>query len=122
MICSKKQTFSSRYLLLAIPLVMLTPVPGSVAAATQEGGTQSTPAAQSSSDSVVPRLIQFSGIVKNADGKPAVNSVELTFSLYQFAEGGSPLWAETQTVQLDSEGHYTALLGGASPAGLPLDV
>ena len=25
-------------------------------------------------------------------------------------------------MQLDSEGHYTALLGGASPAGLPLDV
>jgi len=121
--CSKKQTLSLWRLLPVLPVLMLTRVPSAVAAVTQEAnGAQSASAVQTSSDSVVPRLIQFSGTVKGADGKPAAGSVELTFSLYQFEEGGSPLWVETQTVPLDSQGRYTALLGAASPAGLPLDV
>ena len=60
--------------------------------------------------------------MKDAEGKPATGSVEITFSLYQFHDGGSPLWAETQTAQFDSQGHYTVLLGAASAAGLPLDL
>jgi len=32
------------------------------------------------------------------------------------------LWAETQTVQLDAQGHYTVFLGAASTSGLPLDI
>jgi hypothetical protein len=77
---------------------------------------------ETASASVVPRLIQFSGIVKDAEGKPPTGSLEITFSLYQFQEGGTPLWVETQTAHLDSQGRYTALLGAASPDGLPLDV
>ena len=60
--------------------------------------------------------------MKDAEGKPATGSVEITFSLYQFHDGGSPLWAETQTAQFDSQGHYTVFLGAASAAGLPLDL
>jgi hypothetical protein len=89
MICLKKQTLSLRRLLL-VPVLMFTRVPASVAAVTPEGGAQAASAVQTSTDSLVPRLIQFSGTVKDADGKPAADSVELTFSLYQFQEGGSP--------------------------------
>jgi hypothetical protein len=120
--CLKEQTLSLWRLLLVVPMLMSTRVPASAAAVAREGGAQAASAVQTPTDSVVPRLIRFSGTVKDADGKPAANSVELTFSLYEFQEGGSPLWVETQTVQLDSQGRYSVVLGAASPAGLPLDV
>jgi hypothetical protein len=117
-----KQTVSLWRLLLVVPMLMLTRVPASAAAVAQEGGAQAASGVQMPTDSVVPRLIRFSGTLKDTDGKPAANSLELTFSLYQFEDGGSPLWVETQTVQLDSQGRYTVLLGTASPGGLPLDL
>lgn len=52
----------------------------------------------------------------------ASGTVTLTFSLYEFPEGGAPLWIETQTVQADDQGHYTASLGASSHQGLPPDV
>ena len=119
---SKKQTFSLKDLWLAVPLLILARVPGSAAAITQDSGATLATAAPSSSDSVVPRLIQFGGTVRGADGKPATGSVDLTFSLYQFEEGGNPLWVETQTLSLDSQGRYNVLLGATSPGGLPLDI
>jgi hypothetical protein len=60
---------------------------------------------------VVPRLIKFSGVVKDATGKVQSGAVTLTFSLYQEHESGRPLWVETQSVQVDERGQYTALLG-----------
>jgi hypothetical protein len=81
------------------------------------GGQESSPSA-----SVVPRLVSFSGVVNDSAGKPASGSATLTFSLYEVQDGGSPLWVETQTVQTDGEGHYTAFLGAASPGGIPLDL
>ena len=76
----------------------------------------------SAPDSVVPRLIQFNGVVTDAAGKPAIGRVSVTFSLYQFQEGGTPLWSETQNLAIDSQGHFNAYLGAASPAGVPLDL
>jgi len=49
----------------------------------------------------VPRLVTFSGVVKNAGGKPVTGTVTVAFSLYEFSEGGSPLWVENQQVQPD---------------------
>ncbi len=72
--------------------------------------------------SVVPRLVNFGGTVKDASGKPATGDATLTFSLYQLQEGGNPLWSETQSIQLDAQGHYTVLLGATQPDGLPLDL
>jgi len=119
---SKKQTFSRWCPLLAVVMLMFSRASTVAAGPQASSGAQAPSAVEPASDSVVPRLIQFSGIVKDAEGKAATGSVELTFALYQFQEGGSPLWVETQTVQLDSQGHYMVLLGAASPAGLPLDV
>jgi hypothetical protein len=72
--------------------------------------------------SAVPQIIQFSGIVK--DGAAAVPSgtVSITFTLYENEQGGTALWSETDNVQVDAQGHYTALLGSASPQGLPLSL
>jgi hypothetical protein len=71
---------------------------------------------------VVPRLINFSGILKDASGKPLTGNVTLTLSLYGDQEGGSPLWVETHTVQIDDQGRYSLLLGSTLPGGLPLDL
>ena len=46
----------------------------------------------------------------------------MTFSLYKASEGGAPLWMETQNLQPDSRGHFSAKLGSASGHGLPADV
>jgi hypothetical protein len=94
--------------------------------AQQPGSAGSTPspaavlAASQSSPGTVPRFVEFSGVVTAArSGKTGV--VTLTFSLYQEQEGGTPLWVETQNVQVDEKGRYTVLLGATQPDGLPLD-
>jgi len=74
------------------------------------------------SETVVPRLVQFSGTITDASGKPATGAVAITFSLYTLQEGGAPLWSETQTLTLDSQGRYAVFLGAASADGLPLDL
>ena len=70
----------------------------------------------------VPRLIRYSGVVQNPDGTPRTGTVGLTLSLYQDQQGGTPLWQEVQNVQLDVGGHYSVLLGSASPDGLPVEL
>jgi hypothetical protein len=70
----------------------------------------------------VPRLIKFSGVAKDESGRPVSGAVGVTFSLYKDQQGGSPLWVETQNVQADGTGHYTAMLGSATTEGVPLEV
>jgi hypothetical protein len=81
----------------------------------------SAPAA-SSTGTVVPRLVNFSGVVTDPKGQPVTGQITLVFSLYTLQDGGSPLWSESQKVQLDDQGHYTVLLGATQPDGLPLDL
>ena len=80
---------------------------------------------------VVQRLIKFSGAInaptiENSQSGKAANqraaAISLTFSLYELQEGGSPLWSESQKVQLDEQGRYTVLLGASQADGLPLDL
>jgi hypothetical protein len=86
------------------------------------GSTGSTSATAQSTGSTVPRLVNFSGVLKDSSGKALTGSVTLTLSLYTEQDGGSPLWVETQSVQPDDQGHYTLLLGATQPNGLPLDL
>ena len=80
------------------------------------------------SSTVVPPLIKFNGVItlpgtQNRTSGSAWAGVDTaTFSLYEFQEGGTPLWSETQKVQLDEQGRYVVLLGATSSAGLPLDL
>jgi len=82
----------------------------------------STAATPGNAGTVVPRLVEFSGTITDSAGKPATGNVAATFSLYQLDEGGTPLWSETQTLALDSQGRYKVFLGAASADGLPLDL
>ena len=70
----------------------------------------------------VPRLIRFSGTAKDESGKPLPGVLGITFALYKDEQGGAPLWLETQNVQADAAGRYTALLGSATEDGVPLDL
>jgi hypothetical protein len=67
----------------------------------------------------VPRLVQFSGVVKDAPGRPVAG---VTFALYKDQEGGTPIWLETQNVPLDESGRYSVLLGSTKAGGLPMEL
>jgi hypothetical protein len=66
--------------------------------------------ANSAAALAVPPLVKFTGSV---DG--GARSQTMTFALYRVPTDGQPLWTETQTVDVGSEGHYAVLLGGVHP-------
>jgi hypothetical protein len=68
---------------------------------------------------VVPRLIRFSGIVKDAG---AASTVGITFTLHEGQKDNTALWIETQNVQLDGTGKYTVLLGATKAEGIPTEM
>jgi hypothetical protein len=74
------------------------------------------------SASQVPRLVRFSGTLLDDAAKPRTGVAGVTFLLYKDQAGGAPLWMETQNVNLDSEGHYSVLLGSSKPDGLPAEL
>src|SRR5690242_20604597 len=90
----------------------------SAAGAAGVTGAQGT----SSSATVVPRLMKFSGTLRDAAGKPLTGAVDVTFSLYSTEAGGDALWFETQSIQADELGRYTALLGAMHADGLPTEL
>jgi hypothetical protein len=58
--------------------------------------------------------------VLEARGEPLGSvAVRLTFAVYEEPTGGAALWAETQVVELDEQGHYSVLLGATRADGLP---
>ncbi len=62
-------------------------------------------------DAVVPSLVNYQGILKNASDVPQVGTFSVTFALYSTPSGGSPIWTETQSVTTDAEGVFNVLLG-----------
>lgn len=86
--------------------------PAQTAASQTPAGSPAAP----STSAAVPRLIKFSGTLKDAKGQPKSGVAGVTFAIYAEQEGGAALWMETQNVTLDEGGHYTALLGANSSA------
>jgi hypothetical protein len=70
----------------------------------------------------VPRLVKFSGTLTGSGGQPLSGVVGVTFALYEEERGGVPLWMETQNVQADGNGRYTATLGATRNEGIPAEV
>ena len=69
----------------------------------------------------VDRVFQINGVYRPTDGKAAAAAESVTFSIYAEATGGTPIWQETQSVTVDSQGRYSALLG-VTTDGLPVDL
>src|SRR5215831_16040441 len=86
-------------------------LPGSVSAQSASGA-----------DASVPRLMQFNGTFRPANGEPPAPVEIVTFAIYGDETGGTALWQETQNVTIASGGEYTVALGSTNPAGLPMDV
>ena len=81
--------------------------------------TSTLAAAQSpAASAAVPPMVNFSGTLTGPH-QSATAVVGVTFSLYKDAEGGAPLWMETQNVQPDKGGHYKVMLGSTTSQGLP---
>jgi len=64
----------------------------------------------------VPQLINYQGFLMDpgTDQSVADATYSMTFSLYDAASGGSPVWAESQSVQTQN-GLYDVLLGSTTP-------
>ncbi len=80
------------------------------------------PAQQSAAQTAVPRLVQFSGVLKDAATRPVAGVSSVTFAIYAEQEGGAALWSETQNVLADANGHYSIVLGAASAGGFPVEL
>ena len=103
-------------------LVML----GICSAAAQAAAPQEPDAAQSALRPIqsanaasVPRLVQFSGTLKDTVARPVAGTASVTFAIYAEQDGGAALWSETQNVTADANGHYSVVLGTASSSGVP---
>jgi hypothetical protein len=106
-------------LLVAIGVVVLVCAAAWRAAAQQSAAV---PAAVLPASNVVPNLINYSGVLKDASGRTLTSLTGVTFLLYQEEQGGSPLWLETQNVTPDKTGHYTVQLGATRASGMPADL
>src|SRR5258708_18111802 len=72
--------------------------------------------------SLIPPVIKFSGVLREFDNSPRTSVARVTFGMFKDAEGGSPIWMETQNVQPDSTGRFTVFLGAMHSAGLRQDL
>jgi hypothetical protein len=95
-----------------------------LAQSTLPAGEPQTPAASGLVRTVMsaPRLVKFSAALKDPTGQPLTGVAGVTFAIYKDPQGGTPLWQETQNVQLDGQGNYAALLGSATSEGLPVEL
>jgi hypothetical protein len=75
-----------------------------------------------SSRIAVPRLIRVRGAVLKVPGESLANDIEITFALYKDENSQDAVWQEIQTVQLDSTGRFSALLGATIEGGVPLEI
>jgi hypothetical protein len=82
---------------------------------TDAGLAQDTAAAAAATTSTatpaVPGFINYSGALKDINGKPLTGITGVTFQLYKAEQGGSPIWIETQNITPDKNGKYTVTLG-----------
>lgn len=70
----------------------------------------------------VPRLVKFSGVLKNVGGLSNAGVVSIRFVIYANPTGGTPLWQEVQNTQLDGGGRYEVVLGATATDGMPTDI
>ncbi len=104
-------------------LAVVVSVPMQTASAQQAAAqTVAQTTAQTDAQTAVPRLVQFSGVLKDAASRPVSGVTSVTFAVYADQEGGEALWTETQNVQADANGHYSAVLGVATTGGFPVDL
>lgn len=66
-----------------------------------------------------PPIVPLQGNLTDAEGTPIDGTVSVTFSFYDLAAGGEPLWTEVQNVEVE-DGFFTAYLGEVRRLSLEL--
>ncbi len=66
---------------------------------------------------LVPQVFTQQGRLLDGSDQPITGQVPMIFNLYQQPTGGTAIWSETQTVNVDN-GYYSILLGDASVDGV----
>jgi hypothetical protein len=69
----------------------------------------------------IPQKINYQGYLTDAAGVAVNEAVQMVFSIYNVASGGSPLWTETQNITV-TQGIYNVELGDATPINLLFDI
>src|SRR5260370_33764020 len=103
---------------LAAVLVVVSAVNSSAQQSSE--ATVTPPNSQLSSTALVPRLVRFSGTIKDAEGNQLTGVITTTFSLYSQRSGGTPLREEGQNATGQSHRHYFVPPGCPQPQGLPV--
>ena len=70
----------------------------------------------------VPRLIGVNGVFTPADGGRPAAVEAVTVAIYDSETGGTPIWQETQSIELQPDGRYTIVVGVAHGDGIPAEV
>ncbi len=73
-------------------------------------------------NATVPRVMNYTGLAKDSEGRAFSGIVGATFAIYADQQGGSPLWMETQNIIVGVSGGFSVTLGASTPAGLPPDL
>ncbi len=81
-----------------------------------------SPAQTTAAAAAVPPLVKFSGVLSDLNGKPMTGVIGVTFYLYKDAQGGAPVWMETQNLRPDRLGNYSAMLGSTTSIGIPAEL
>ena len=68
----------------------------------------------------IPQLINFQGTLYGGENNPLTGEYEITFRIYKLETGGTPLWAETISVNCEN-GLYDVILGLLTPLQLGFD-
>lgn len=87
-----------------------------LASAVLAGQTGSSPAASA------PRVVRVDGQFAPANGLPPAAVETVTLALYASASEATPIWEETQDVQVGADGRYAIFLGATSAEGLPVSL
>jgi hypothetical protein len=70
----------------------------------------------------IPRKINYQARLTDIESGDALRGArDMIFRIYDAAEGGSELWSESATVQVDSAGVFSVVLGTMNPLDLAFD-
>jgi hypothetical protein len=66
----------------------------------------------------LPKRINYQGLLTDSSGNPLHGSYGVTFRIWDAASTGNQLWQETRTVETDSGGVFSVVLGTGTPIGV----
>jgi hypothetical protein len=110
-ILTRKPVILATVVAVAALVIALVAIP---AGAINQSPVQSGGGTVHNSPDPVPTMLNYQGYLADSDGDPINDTLEITFSIYEDAEGGTPIWQETQDVRV-TDGMFNVLLGSINP-------